>query len=131
MKKWKIKEEGGMNFLFDNKPNYFDTQEEAMKYIKEHLPQGSILSQAVHYKLFERNGLFNWKHHGCYIRDTKYYTKGGKDLAEPLDEIVLACEHIKNQLDKCGKTCNQMLGIRASYLRGYCIKDCKLNPFVN
>jgi len=128
-KDWKIKEEGGMSFLFDNKPEYFHTKKEAEDYMKEHLPKGGIYSQATHHKLFERNGLFHWKLRGCYIRDTRYYTKDGEDLAEPLDDIVLACQHVKEHLDKCGETCNQMFGIRASWLRGFCPKHCELNPF--
>ena len=133
MKNWKVKEEGGMSFLFKPDKEYFYTKEEAIAWMKEHLPKGGIYSQSVHHKLFERNGLFRWKLRGCYIRDTRYYNDNGKDLAEPLKDVVLACEHVKKHLDNLDKNgikkCNQMFGIRASWLRGFCPKDCKLNPF--
>jgi len=132
VKKWKIKEEGGMSFLFGNDKKYFHTKKEAEDYMKDHLPRGGIFSQATHHKLFERNS-FRWKLRGCYIRDTRYYTDNGEDLAEPLDDVVLACEHVKKHLDaldKAGKKkCNAMFGIRASWLRGFCPKHCELNPF--
>ena len=129
MKDWKIEKEGGMSFLFDNKPQKFYTRKEAEEHMKKHLPRGGIVSQAVHHKLFERNGFFRWKLRGCYIRDTRYYTEDDKDLAEPLDGVVMACKHVKEHLDKCGKTCNQMFGIRASWLHNFCPKHCELNPF--
>lgn len=129
MKNWKVKEEGGLS-LFGEKPKYYNTKEEAMQEIKKTLPQCGILSQAVHAKLFERNGLFRWKLHGCYIHDTRYYTEDGNDLAEPLKDIVSACEHVKKHLDmleKEGKTkCNAMFGIRASWIHTFCKKNCKI-----
>lgn len=130
-KKWRVKE---LNSFFGDTNKYFDSRVDSENFMKEHLPKGGIFSQAIHDKLFERNG-FRWKLVGCYIRDTKYETENGEDVAEPLENIVLACEHVKQHLDKFNKegkrTCNQMFGIRASYLRMFCKKNCELNPFIN
>jgi len=126
MKKWKVKELGG---FFGNEQGFFDTKEEAEQHMKEHLPKGGIFSQAIHHKLFQRNGLLRWKLVGCYIRDTNY-TKDekGEDIAEPLESVVLACQHVKDHCDK--GTRNAMFGIRASYLRMFCKKGCEVNAFM-
>ncbi len=129
-KKWKVKEEGG---FFGVTRSFFDTQKEADQYMKDHLPRGGIFSQAIHHKLFHRIGL-RWKLVGCYIRDTNYTKdENGEDVAEPLENIVLACQHVKDhlaQLDKEGKrTCNAMFGIRAEWLHMFCKKGCEISAF--
>lgn len=91
--------------------------------VKEHLPKAGISSQATHVELYERVGLF-WKHRGCFIRDTKYYTKDGKDLAETLDNVVLVCKHVKEHCDK--QTNNQMFLIRAKWLHRSMCDRCEI-----
>lgn len=130
MKNWKVKEEGG---FFTNEKKRFETEKEAMNWIKDNLPRGGIFSQSIHHKLFERSGLFTWKLKGCYIRDTVYTTENGEDVAEPLDNVVKACEHVKKHLDELqvkGITkCNAMFGIRANYLNMFCKKGCESSSF--
>ena len=125
MKNWKVKKEGGMNLLFGKeKPKYYDTEDKAMQGMKKNLPHSGIYSQSVHARLYERIGLFQWKHRGCYIRDSKYYKEDGEDLAEPLDNIVLICKHVKEHLDK--KTNNQMFLIRAKWLHSPRCNNCHI-----
>lgn len=132
MKNWKVKTQG--TFCM-NKTEKFNTKDEAMKWIEENLPRSGIYSQAVHHKLFERIGLFKWKLIGCYIRDTKYTTnENGEDEAEPLENVVMACEHMKQYLgnmEKEGnKKCNSMFYIRANFIRIFCKKNCDNNAFM-
>jgi len=125
MKNWKVKIEGEMSFLFGKeKPKYYDSKDASMQGMKKNLPHGGIYSQSVHARLYERIGLFRWKHRGCYIRDTKYYNENGEDLAEPLDNIVLVCKHVKEHCDK--NTNNQMFLIRAKWLHSPRCNSCQI-----
>ena len=117
-----------MGSFFKERPKYFNSKGDALNYSKEHLPHGGIFSQSVHHKLFERIGLFRWKLYGCYIRDTRYYNENGEDLAEPLENIVLACEHVKQHCDN--KNNNKMFCIRAEYLHIFCKKRCEVGRAV-
>ena len=92
-----------------------------MKYIKDGLPKGGIFSQAVHMKLFERFGL-QWKLEGCYIRDARYFYEEGEAKSEPLENVVLACKHIKEHIDDGND--NPMFTIRVRYLKIFCKKRC-------
>lgn len=120
-KQWKVKEEGSL--LFPSRPKRFYDKKEAMNYIKENLPKGGIFSQAIHMKLFERNGL-RWRLEGCYFRDAEYSYKDGEAKAKPLGNVVLACKHVKEHLDKNND--NSMFLIRAKYLHIFCKKNCTI-----
>jgi len=120
-KQWKVKEEGSI--LFPSRPKRFYDKKEAMTYIKENLPKGGIFSQAMHMKLFERIGL-RWQLEGCYFRDSEYFYKDGEARAKPLENVVLACKHVKKHLDK--KNDNPMFLIKAKYLHIFCKKNCTI-----
>jgi len=120
MKKWKVKQKGG---FFKTPTRRYNTKEEAIEGIKEHLPKGGIFSQSIHAELYAHKGLRSI-HHGCFIRDTRYYEENGNDLAEPLDDVVLVCKHIKEHCNK--GTNNQMFLIRAEWLHRRKCNRCEI-----
>jgi len=120
MKKWKVKQKGG---FFREPTRRYDIEEEARDGMKKHLPKDGILSQSIYAELYERVGLF-WKHHGCFIRDTEYYSEKGEDLAKPLDDIVLVCRHIKEHCDANNN--NKMFLIRARWLHRSICNRCEI-----
>ncbi len=125
LKQWKVKEEG--SFLFSSKPKRFYDKKEAIKYIKKSLPHGGIFSQSIHMKLFERFGT-RWKLEGCYIRDARYFYEDDEAKAEPLENVVLACKHVKEHLDDNNN--NPMFTIRARYLKIFCKKRCEIGSSI-